>query len=102
MASTGAPAHPLDRLAGGQAVVQAVAQERRAEAEDEARQQAEQGVLDRLGRAGRGRRRAGVTSSRPVLAAAPATWSWASWPLSTACWLDSADSCATSTRRELP
>jgi hypothetical protein len=38
---------------------------------------------------------AGVTSSRPVLAVAPVTWSWASWPLSTACWLESAVSCAT-------
>ena len=45
---------------------------------------------------------AGVTSSSPVLAVAPATWSWASWPLSTACWLESAATCATELAGSLP
>src|SRR6202012_4442744 len=35
---------------------------------------------------------AGVTNSSPLLASAPATWSWASWPLRMASWLDSAAS----------
>ncbi len=45
---------------------------------------------------------AGVTSSSPEDAVAPATWSWASWPLSTACWLERAASCAAELAGSLP
>ena len=55
MASTGAPPALLGRLLGGQPVIQAVAQEGRAEAEREPGGQAEQGVLDGLGRTRRHR-----------------------------------------------
>jgi hypothetical protein len=49
----------LDRLLGGQLVIEAVAQEGRAEPEREPGGQPEQAVLDRLGRTRRGRRLGG-------------------------------------------